>query len=133
MVNEPDTSPVRPTAVAEPTDDSSSCTRKPAKVPDAVSKSNSPVSVSTAQVPSIPEAAAVVSVGPEAVVSVTWSTAASRETSSGASSRRNHQSPPPMTIATTTTPAMRTLARVDMAANARPRPWEFRARELWTG
>ena len=55
----PVTSPVRPTASVAPTEASSSEIRNPAKVPVADSKSNSPVSASTVQVPEMSPSAGV--------------------------------------------------------------------------
>ncbi len=120
----PVTSGVRPTAVVDPTPLSSSATRKPAKVPVESSKENSPIEVSTFQVPatspsaaSAPVAAAVppAEAVPPVVVLLTWAAASVMLVASGASSRRNHQANA-ATAATAKTPMMATsLSRPDRA------------------
>ena len=106
IVMVPVTSPVRPTAVVDPMLASSSSTRNPTNDPVADSKSNVPIDVSTAQVPStlppvggavvpaaVVEAEPVVSGAAVVVACSAASTAPSRLTSSGASSRKNQASP----------------------------------------
>ncbi len=111
MTTVPVTSPVRPTAWVVPIEASSSSMRIPANVPVAESKSNSPVSVSTVQVPVTPSAAAGSDPsGVDGVASATDPTAVSRSTSSGESSRRNQKPPAAMRKAMTTAAAIPYLA-----------------------